>query len=65
MSESSYSNNTVKVEEMTSRVLSLEEYTKIMVMSPIVEGEKGTHKDLFEELRKEGYVRVKIDGEVI
>mgnify|MGYP000893195003 CR=1 FL=1 len=52
------------VEEMTTRVLSLEESTKIMVMSPIVKGEKGTQKDLFEKLRKEGYIRVKADGEV-
>ena len=52
------------VEEMTTRVLSLEESTKIMVMSPIVKGEKGTQKDLFEKLRKEGYIRVKVDGEV-
>ena len=52
------------IEEMTDRVLELEENTKIMVLSPVVKGEKGTHKDLFERLRKEGYVRVKVDGEL-
>ncbi len=51
------------IEEMCNKVLSLEENTKIMVMSPIVKGEKGTHKDLLENLRKEGYIRAKIDGE--
>lgn len=50
------------IEEMTNRIMSLEENTKIMVMSPVVKGEKGTQKDLFEKLRKEGYVRAKIDG---
>ena len=52
------------IEEMTNRILELEENTKIMVMSPIVRGEKGTQKDLFEKLRKEGYIRVKVDGEI-
>lgn len=50
------------IEEMTNRIMSLEENTKIMVMSPVVKGEKGTQKDLFEKLRKEGYIRVKVDG---
>ena len=52
------------IEEMTSRILELEENTKIMVMSPVVRGEKGTQKDLFEKLRKEGYIRVKVDEEL-
>ena len=37
---------------MTNRVLSLEENTKVMILSPVVKGEKGTFKDLFEKLRK-------------
>lgn len=52
------------IEEMTNRVLSLEENTKIMILSPVVKGEKGTFKDLFEKLRKEGYIRVKVDNEI-
>ncbi len=52
------------IEEMTTKILELEENTKIMVMSPIVKGEKGTHKDLLERLRKEGYIRIKVDGEL-
>ncbi len=52
------------IEEMTNKVLELPESTKIMVMSPVIKGEKGTHKDTFEKLRKEGYVRVKVDDEV-
>ena len=50
------------IEEMTSQILNLEIGTKIRVMSPVVHGEKGTHKDLLDNLRKEGYVRVRIDG---
>ena len=52
------------IEEMTNKVLNLEEGTKIEVMSPIVHGEKGAHKDLLSHLQKEGYTRVKIDGEL-
>lgn len=51
------------IEEMVNKVLSYEEGTKIMVASPIIKGEKGTHKDTLETLRKEGYIRVKIDEE--
>ena len=51
------------IEEMTNQILKLEESTKIKVLSPIVYGEKGTHANVFEKLRKEGYARVKVDGE--
>ena len=50
------------VEEMTNQILELEIGTKIKVLSPIIYGEKGTHKDLLEALRKDGYVRVIIDN---
>ena len=49
------------VEEMTNQILELEENSKIRVLSPVIYGEKGTHKDLLESLRKDGYVRVLID----
>lgn len=51
------------IEEMTNQILKLEERTKIRVLSPLVYGEKGTHKDLFEKLRKDGYVRLRVDNE--
>lgn len=50
------------IEEMTNQILNIEENTKIRVLSPIVHGEKGTHKDLLDKLRKDGYVRVRIDN---
>ena len=52
------------VEEMVNKVLSYEEGLKIMIVSPVVRGEKGTHKDLFDKLRRDGYIRVKVDGEL-
>ena len=51
------------IEEMTNQILDLEIGTKIRVLSPIVHGEKGTHKDLIEDLKKDGYSRVRIDND--
>ena len=55
---------TQSIEEMTNKVLELEEGTKIEIMAPIVHGEKGTQKDTLEDLRKDGFVRAKIDNEL-
>ena len=52
------------IEEMVNKVLELEIGTKIMIMSPVVRGEKGTHKELFENLRKNGYVRVRVNNQI-
>ena len=51
------------IEEMTNQILDLEIGTKIRVLSPVVHGEKGTHKDLLDDLKKDGYSRVRIDSE--
>ncbi len=50
------------IEEMVNQIMNLEMGTKIRILSPVVHGEKGTQKDLLEHLKKEGYVRVRIDG---
>ncbi|MBR1817323.1 MAG: excinuclease ABC subunit UvrA, partial [Bacilli bacterium] len=50
------------IEEMTNKIMELEG-AKVEIMAPIVHGEKGTHKDLFDDLRKEGYSRVRVNGE--
>ena len=52
------------IEEMTNKVLEYEVGTRIEIMAPVVHGEKGTQRDLLEELRKEGFVRARIDGDV-
>ena len=51
------------IEEMVNKIMEYEEGTKLEIMSPIVRGEKGTYKDLLEDLRKDGYSRVRVDGE--
>ena len=50
------------VEEMTNKVLELSVDTKIRVLGPIVHGQKGSHKELIEKLRKDGFSRVRIDN---
>ena len=50
------------IEEMTIQIMKLPENTKIRILSPVVYGEKGTQKSLFEELRKDGFARVSADG---
>ena len=52
------------IEEMTNKVMSLEEETKIEILSPIVHGEKGTHQDIFDNLRKLGYAIVRVNNEM-
>ena len=49
------------VEEMTNQILNLDEGTKIKILAPVIYGEKGTHKDLIEALRHDGYVRIIAD----
>lgn len=51
------------VEEMTNQILKLEVGTKIRVLSPVVHGAKGTHKDLLASLLNDGYIRARIDDE--
>ncbi len=53
------------VEDMVDILQSLEEGTKIVLMAPLVLEKKGRHEQLLERIRKEGFVRVRIDGEIL
>jgi excinuclease ABC subunit A len=50
------------VDEMVDSVMKLPEHTKIMILSPVVRGRKGSHQKLFDKARRSGYVRVIVDG---
>ena len=52
------------VEQMVDQVLAYPERTKIQIMSPIARGKKGEYQKTFEQLKKSGYVRVRVDGEM-
>ncbi len=51
------------IEEMTNKVMDYKGQT-ISILAPIVHGEKGTHKDLFDELRKDGFSKVRVNGKI-
>ncbi|MBR4657679.1 MAG: excinuclease ABC subunit UvrA [Clostridia bacterium] len=52
------------IDQVVDRVMEFPEGTKLLVISPVVRARKGEHKAVFERIRKEGYVRVKVDGEL-
>jgi len=52
------------VAQMVDHVLALPENTRLMVLAPLVAGRKGEQADLFEELRAQGFTRVRVDGKV-
>lgn len=52
------------VEQMVDRLVEYPEGTRLQVLAPLVRGRKGEHQKLFEEIKKGGYVRVRVDGEI-
>lgn len=52
------------IDQMVDKLMGLEERTRIQILAPIIRGKKGTHAKVLENIRKEGYVRVIIDGEM-
>src|SRR5690554_1495063 len=52
------------IEQMVDRVMEYPERTRIQLLAPVVSGRKGTHVKLMDDLKKQGYVRVRIDGEI-
>ena len=53
------------VEQMVDRVMELPERTKVQIISPIVRAKKGQHKKVFASIKREGFVRVRVDGETM
>jgi excinuclease ABC subunit A len=52
------------ISQMVDQVMALPEGTRLMLMAPVVRDRKGEHAQLFDELRAQGYVRVRVDGGV-
>ena len=53
------------IRQMTDRLMKEVDGERIQILSPVIHREKGTHKDLLEKLRKDGYVRVRVNGEMM
>lgn len=52
------------VQQMVDQIMELPERTRIQILAPVVSGRKGEHIKLLEDLQKEGYVRLRVDGEM-
>lgn len=52
------------IDQMVDRVMALPEGTRIQIMAPVIRGRKGEYNKLLEDMRKSGYVRVRIDGQM-
>lgn len=50
------------IKQMVDRIMTLEDKTRLEILAPVVKAQKGEHRDLLDQLRKEGYVRAYIDG---
>ncbi len=50
------------IEEMVNQVMKLDLNQKIRILSPIVYGQKGTHKDVLDKIKKEGFLRIRVNG---
>ncbi len=52
------------IEQMVDRILEYPERTKIQMLAPVISGRKGAHVKVLEDIKKQGYVRVRVDGEM-
>ena len=57
--------NAQTVSQMVDQILSLPEGTKVMLLAPLIEDRKGEHLQVIEQLRANGYIRARIDGEIV
>ncbi len=52
-------------QEIVEQILALEEGRKVMILSPLVRGKRGAHREVFEAIAKAGFVRARVDGELV
>ena len=52
------------IDQIIDRLMALEEKMRVQILAPVIRGKKGEHVKVFEDARKQGYVRVRVDGEV-
>lgn len=53
------------LQQIVDSVLSFANGTRIMLLAPLIQGRKGEHKSIFDEMRRAGYVRVRVDGKIL
>src|SRR5262249_19708407 len=52
-------------EQILSRIMALPAGTRFLVLAPVIRGQKGEYKDLFEDMLKRGFVRARVDGQIV
>jgi len=52
------------IDQIVDRIMSLPEDTRVIILAPLISGQKGSHEKLFGTLKKEGFARVRVDGEI-
>ncbi|MBZ2175926.1 excinuclease ABC subunit UvrA [Schnuerera sp. xch1] len=52
------------VDQMVDKVMEMEDRTRIQILAPVVRGKKGEHKNIIKNIKKEGFIRVIVDGEM-
>jgi excinuclease ABC subunit A len=55
----------LSIDQILDRITNFPENTKILVLSPIIKAQKGEHKEIFEKIKKEGFNRVRVNGEIL
>ncbi|UCF91766.1 MAG: excinuclease ABC subunit UvrA [Desulfobacterales bacterium] len=53
------------IDQLVDQVMALSEGARVLILAPLVSGQKGTHETLFKRLRKEGFARVRVDGKIL
>ncbi|MFQ6003126.1 MAG: excinuclease ABC subunit UvrA, partial [Candidatus Zixiibacteriota bacterium] len=53
------------VEQIVDLVMSLPKGSKIQILAPLIKGRKGEHKEIFDQIKKEGFIRARVDGEIM
>lgn len=53
------------IEQMVDRIMDYPERTRIQVLAPVISGRKGAHVKVLEDIKKQGFVRVQVDGEIL
>jgi len=53
------------VQQITDQILSLPSGTRVLILAPVVKGRKGEYKSLLEEIKREGFTRVRVDGQML
>ena len=51
------------IQEIVDKIMEFPERTKLQILAPVVRGQKGTHKKVIENIKKDGFVRIRVDGE--